>query len=145
MVNGVDLWCDTIGDANDEPLLLITGSGNSGKMWDPAFCQLFTDSGYYVVRYDARDTGETQTFDFDATPYTLTDMANDADALLGALGIEQAHVIGASMGGMVAQELAIGHPERIRTLTLIMSTPAVSDPVDAMPTGQLTPVPPSPQ
>jgi pimeloyl-ACP methyl ester carboxylesterase len=133
--NGVELWCETFGfeeRPEADAVLLITGSGNSGTMWDPTFFEPFLDAGLRVIRYDARDTGQSTTFDFVTHPYTLADMAADAVGLLDALGVARAHIVGASMGGMVAQEIAIGFPERVLTLTTIMSTPAISDPNDPL-------------
>lgn len=126
--NGLDLWCETFGDADHPAILLIMGLGTQGIAWDDGFCQALADAGRYVIRYDSRDTGKSTCLDFAEHPYTLVDLADDAAGLLDALGIRTAHVVGASMGGMVAQELALGHPERVGTLTLIISTGATSDP-----------------
>jgi pimeloyl-ACP methyl ester carboxylesterase len=94
-------------------------------MWDVEFCELLVAAGYYVLRFDNRDVGLSTWFD-DADPaelaYTLSDMAADAAGLLDALGIESAHVVGGSMGGMIAQTFAIDFPTKTRTLTSIMST-----------------------
>lgn len=125
--NGLDLWCETFGDAGDPAVLLVMGIGTSGIAWDDELCRTCAAAGYYVIRFDNRDTGLSSTVDYEAHPYTLTDMAHDAVALLDALGIDKAHVVGASLGGMIAQELAIEHPDRLLTLTSIISTPSIID------------------
>lgn len=101
--------------------------------WDEEFCGVLVDAGHHVVRFDNRDVGESTHLHDAGTPvfgenmqapYLLDDMADDAAGLLDALGWESAHVVGASMGGMIAQLLAIRHPHRVRSLTSIMSTPS---------------------
>jgi pimeloyl-ACP methyl ester carboxylesterase len=122
--NGITIEYETFGDAAAPPVLLIMGLGGQLIMWDAAFCTAIASAGYYVIRFDNRDVGLSTTFE-DATSspaYTLSDMAADAAGLLDALGIESAHVVGASMGGMIAQTFAIEHPTRTRTLVSIMST-----------------------
>ncbi len=139
-VNGVRLCYDTFGDPAAAPLLLIMGLGAQMKLWDDDFCAALATRGFYVIRFDNRDIGRSSqigpavAIDFPAllmrqmqgqaidSPYKLADMANDAAALLDALGIASAHVAGASMGGMIAQELAMLHPARVRSLVSIMSS-----------------------
>ncbi len=143
-VNGIELCYETFGDPQGEPLLLIMGLGSQLIYWPVELCEALVDRGFFVVRYDNRDTGlSTQmpdtggefmtTFlaiaggeDVDV-PYLLGDMAADAVGLLDHLGIASAHVVGASMGGMIAQTVAIEHPTRVRTLTSIMSTTGEPD------------------
>jgi len=138
--NGIDLCYETFGDATKPAMLLVMGLGTQMLGWDAAFCRLLAERGYFVIRFDNRDIGKSTWCD-DAevpnvllmyakaalgfrpkAPYLLKDMAADAIGLLDALGIERAHVVGASMGGMIAQEMAIGWPERLISLTSIMST-----------------------
>jgi pimeloyl-ACP methyl ester carboxylesterase len=139
-VNGVELCYDTFGDAGDPALLLVHGLGTQLTGWDEAFCGALCDRGLYVIRYDNRDVGlSTKTpppapvilppdrpgvgFRLGSEPpYTLSTMAADAAGLLDHLGLAAAHVAGASMGGMIAQHLAFEHPERVHSLTSIMST-----------------------
>ena len=133
----VELCYQTFGTPDDEPLLLVMGLGGPMTWWDPELCQLLADRGFYVVRYDNRDTGRSSRGQGRVTratlvrafagrrvraPYSLTDMADDAFGLLDHLGMESAHVCGVSMGGMIAQTMAIEHPKRVRSLTSIMST-----------------------
>jgi pimeloyl-ACP methyl ester carboxylesterase len=139
--NGIDLEWEEFGDADDPPLLLIMGLGAQMIAWDDDFCGLIAARGFRVVRFDNRDTGLSTkieggpapdvlaaiTGDTTSASYTLDDMADDAAALLDALGITSAHVVGASMGGMIAQTLAIRHPHKVQTLTSIMSTTGALD------------------
>ncbi|MGB0385914.1 MAG: alpha/beta fold hydrolase [Ardenticatenaceae bacterium] len=134
--NGVELVYDTFGDPSAPPMLLVMGLGAQMIVWDEEFCKELAAEGYWVIRFDNRDIGLSTKFTKAGVPntmalmqgqavkvpYLLSDMANDAVGLLDALGIEQAHVVGASMGGMIVQMMAIDHPLRLRTLTSIMST-----------------------
>lgn len=137
--NGIRIEYEEFGDQDSPPLLLIMGLGGQMLMWDERFCNQLADSGFRVIRYDNRDAGLSTKFHESCPnpgqlliallqgksvnpPYTLDDMAQDAAALLQALAIPSAHVVGASMGGMIAQLLAIHHPQHVRTLTSIMST-----------------------
>ncbi|MFC4060532.1 alpha/beta fold hydrolase [Planomonospora corallina] len=129
--NGIELAYDTFGSPEGRPLLLIMGLAAQMIHWDEEFCELLADRGHHVIRFDNRDVGEsthlheagTPSFDGRA-PYLVEDMADDAAGLLDALGLESAHVAGASMGGMITQALAVRHPHRVRSLTSIMSTPS---------------------
>jgi pimeloyl-ACP methyl ester carboxylesterase len=139
-VNGQRLCYETFGDQADAPLLLIMGLGAQMVLWDDEFCAALAARGFYVIRFDNRDIGRSSSVNevvkVDlpslmmqamqgkpiASPYKLRDMAEDAAALLDHLKIPAAHVVGASMGGMIAQELAMILPARVLTLTSIMST-----------------------
>ncbi|OAI38980.1 alpha/beta hydrolase, partial [bacterium SCGC AG-212-C10] len=126
----------TFGRREDPPLLLVMGLGAQMIQWDEEFCRQLADRGFHVIRYDNRDTGLSSKIeggplpdiaaamagDFSSASYTLSDMAADGMALLTALGIDKAHIVGASMGGMIVQQMVIDHPQRIRTMTSIMST-----------------------
>ena len=135
--SGVELCYQTFGDPEDEPLLLVMGLGGPMTWWDPELCTLLARQGFYVVRYDNRDTGRSSRGKERITrpmlvqaflgrkvraPYSLHDMAADAFGLLEHLGLEQAHVTGVSMGGMIAQTMAIAEPARVRSLVSIMSS-----------------------
>ena len=127
---------ETFGSAADPPVLLIMGLGGQLLSWPEDFCRLLVDRGLFVVRFDNRDVGLSthlhdlpapdlaaiQRGDFATAPYTLSDMAGDTASLIEALGLGSAHVVGASLGGMIGQVLAIEHPNRVRSLTSIMST-----------------------
>ena len=115
--SGVRLCYDTIGNPNDPPLLLIQGLGAQMVGWHPEFRAQLADNGFFVIRHDNRDIGHSQKFP--AGGYTLTNMATDSAELINALGFRSAHIAGQSMGGMIAQEIAITHPETVRSLALI--------------------------
>jgi pimeloyl-ACP methyl ester carboxylesterase len=134
---GVELCYQTFGDADDEPLLLVMGLGGPMTWWDEGLCRLLASRGFFVIRYDNRDTGRSSRMHGKVTrpmlvrafvglpvrpPYTLADMADDAFGLLDHLGLESAHVTGVSMGGMIAQTMAVAQPARVRSLVSMMST-----------------------
>jgi len=138
--NGIQIEYDTFGDQNSPALLLIMGLGTQMIAWDPEFCGLLAEQGHYVIRFDNRDIGLSTKFEEAGipnvaeamaasmsgqeilAPYSVNDMADDAADLLSALGIDKAHVCGASMGGMIAQTIAFRHPNRVFSLISIMST-----------------------
>lgn len=121
--NGIEIWTESFGDAGEPALLLIMGASAQGIYWRDAFIERLVAQGRRVIRYDNRDTGQSTCFDFAAQPYALDDLAADAVGVLDAYGIESADVAGASMGGMIVQALAIHHRQRIRSATMIMSSP----------------------
>ena len=121
--NGIEIWCEDFGAASDPAVLLVMGAGGQGILWPDEYCRALAADGRRVIRYDNRDTGQSTCVDFSQHPYTVEDLARDAIGVLDALGVEQAHVVGASMGGMIAQTLAIEYPQRVLTLVSIMSTP----------------------
>lgn len=138
--NGIEIEYDCFGKDDAEAILLISGLGTQMIRWSETFCQMLAEQGYRVIRFDNRDTGLSTHFDtapmpdFTAianavsrgempkVPYTLFDMANDAVGLLDKLKINRAHVVGRSMGGMIAQLLACEHSERVLSLVSIMSS-----------------------
>jgi pimeloyl-ACP methyl ester carboxylesterase len=139
-VNGIELAYESFGSPEGRPLLLIMGLGAQLIHWDDDFCSLLAEQGHHVVRYDNRDAGLSTHLHDKGVPtpgassaYLLDDMADDAAGLMDVLGWPAAHVVGASMGGMIAQTLAFRHPERVLTLTSIMSTPgpSVAPPTEA--------------
>lgn len=140
VANGIGIEVDDQGPAGAEPLLLIMGLGMQLIGWPDELVQLMLSRGFRVIRHDNRDVGLSQGFDHLGVPnlplaalrhalrlrvhapYSIADMAQDALGVLDALGIVQAHVCGASMGGMIAQHLAARHPQRVKSLTLLMTT-----------------------
>ncbi|MEV4318560.1 alpha/beta hydrolase [Actinocrispum sp. NPDC049592] len=110
---------ETFGDSRDPALVLIMGLGAQLIDWQVEFCEGLVAEGFHVVRFDNRDVGLS---DGSEAPYVLADMAADTVGLLDRLGIERAHVVGVSMGGMIAQQLVIDHPGRVLSLCSIMST-----------------------
>ncbi len=139
-VNGIDIAYQFFGDETSTPLFLIMGLGSQMVLWDDAFCRQLAAGGYRVIRFDNRDIGLSTRFDAQpvpdltavaaalqrgetpALPYTLADMADDTAQLIAALGYDRAHVVGESMGGMIGQIMAVACPERLFTLTSIMSS-----------------------
>jgi pimeloyl-ACP methyl ester carboxylesterase len=134
-VNGLELEYESFGEPASTPLLLVMGLSYQMIEWDDAVCQLIADRGFWVTRFDNRDVGLSSKLDHLGIPdllgammgtapalYTLDDMADDAVGLLDVLGVSAAHVVGVSMGGMIAQLIAINHPKRVLSLTSIMST-----------------------
>jgi len=135
----IEIAYDVFGDRG-RPLVLIMGIGAQRVFWDDGLCEQFVDAGFQVVRFDHRDIGESTRLDAPVpkpvqsmlrrylgapvtAPYTLSDMATDVAGLIEQIGFGSAHVVGASLGGMVGQHLAIEHRDRVRSLTSIMSTP----------------------
>jgi pimeloyl-ACP methyl ester carboxylesterase len=124
--NGVDICVEAVGDATDPPILLIMGSSATMDWWPDEFCELLAGGGRCVIRYDHRDTGESVSYEPGSPGYTGADLTADAVGLLDALALERAHLVGMSMGGGIAQEVALDHPDRVMSLTLISTGPAVA-------------------
>jgi pimeloyl-ACP methyl ester carboxylesterase len=136
--SGIELCFQTFGDPEATPLLLVMGLSGPMTWWPLELCQRLVDEGFFVVRYDNRDTGRSTKLNQHRVnrgqlvraalgrpvpvPYTLSDMAEDGLGILDHLGLEAAHLAGVSMGGMIAQTMAVEHPERVLSLTSIMST-----------------------
>jgi len=136
--DGVQIAYETFGDESGRPLLLIMGLGGPALWWDLALCEQLADHGFFVVRFDNRDVGRSTVFHEhrvarrhlvqafigrrSVAPYTMQHLAEDGFGLLDHLGIERAHVTGVSMGGMVAQTMAISQPERVLSLVSVMSS-----------------------
>lgn len=146
--NGIEIEYDTFGDPKAAPLLLIMGLGAQMISWEEAFCSQLADRGFHVIRFDNRDSGLSTKMESAGVPdmlaalggnptpaYQLDDLADDAVGLLDALGIRAAHIVGASMGGFIAQLVAINHPNRVLSLTSIMSGPGGRDGVAPEPDG----------
>jgi pimeloyl-ACP methyl ester carboxylesterase len=122
-VNGVDLCVQTFGDPADPAILLVAGASASMLAWDAEFCELLAGGARYVIRYDHRDTGRSVSYPPGEPPYALRDLAADALGVLDALGVAVAHVVGISLGGMIAQLAALAEPERVASLTLVATSP----------------------
>ena len=161
--NGVPIEYDTIGDANQPAVLLIMGFATQMTAWDVEFCRMLADHGHFVIRFDNRDCGLSHKTEGDPpnimalmaavtsgqeitelVPYGLSEMAADGLAVLDDLAVSQAHIVGASMGGMIAQQLAIEYPDRVMSLTSIMSTTGSSQVGQGTPEAMMTLLSPTP-
>ena len=125
-VSGAELCVETFGHREDTAILLIGGMSSSMDWWEDGFCERLAAGRRYVVRYDLRDTGRSTTYPPGEPGYTGADLRADAIALLDALGIVRAHLVGISMGGAIGQGVAVEHPERVATLTLIDTSAALA-------------------
>jgi pimeloyl-ACP methyl ester carboxylesterase len=158
--NGIEIEYETFGDPADPPLLLVMGLGCQLVWWNEDFVQAFVDRGFYVITFDNRDVGLSTKIethidlmasvvgflqgDAIEAPYQLADMAADAWGLCDALGLDRVHLFGGSMGGMIVQQMAVDHPERVLSLTSVMSTtgdPDVGQPTPEAVAMLLTPAP----
>ena len=154
--NGIEICYDTFGQPANPALLLVMGLGGQMTAWEPDFCDALANAGFHVIRFDNRDTGlstkmesaptpdigKAMTGDMSSASYTLWDMADDAVGLLDHLQLERAHIVGASMGGMIVQAIAIRHPHRVISMTSIMSTtgnPSVGQATSAAMTALMAP------
>jgi pimeloyl-ACP methyl ester carboxylesterase len=139
--NGIEIVYEAFGDPADPTLLLVMGLGMQMLGWDERFCRMIAERGLHVVRFDNRDVGRSTKVeggpradvmaadagDTSSASYTLDEMADDCAGLLDHLGVDAAHLVGASQGGMIAQTLAIRRPERVLSLTSVMSTTGAGD------------------
>jgi pimeloyl-ACP methyl ester carboxylesterase len=162
----MEIEYETIGSPSDPPVLLVMGFTAQMTAWPDGFCRMIADGGRHVIRFDNRDCGLSSKLDgvdvdlggviaaalseapTPDVPYTLSDMAADAVGLLDHLGVDAAHIVGASMGGMIVQTMAIEHPHRVRTLTSVMSQPGdpdVGQPTPEAAAALLAPPPPDRQ
>ncbi|MFC7730940.1 alpha/beta fold hydrolase [Actinomadura keratinilytica] len=117
------IWSEEFGSRTDEPILLIMGSMSQGILWPDEFVGRLVAGGRRVIRYDHRDTGLSGTVDFAAEPYTWDDIKDDVYRVLDAHGLDSAHLVGHSAGGLLGQYVAVERPERVRSLTVIASSP----------------------
>lgn len=117
--NGIEICYETFGDPKDPPILLMMGGCCQGMIWPEEFCKGLENQGFFVTRYDHRDTGKSSCIDYDKKPYSHRDMAQDAIGLLDHLQIEKVNVVGLFMGGPIAEVMATEYSERVLSLTLI--------------------------
>lgn len=141
----VEIEYETFGEAKAPAILLINGLGSQMTRWPEAFCAKLTARGYRAIRFDNRDTGLSTWFK-EGDRYSLSDMAGDAMAVLDAARVDRAHIAGVSMGGMISQAVAIEHPDRVLSLTSIMSATGAPGTMDPRPEAgaTLTLAPPDP-
>lgn len=122
--DGIELYYEAFGSTDNPTLLLVCGLGMQSTGYSDAFVGSFVDRGFHVVRYDNRDSGLSGD---GPSEYRLSDMANDGMAVLDAVGVQQAHILGCSMGGMIVQTMVIEHPERVLSMTSVMSSTGERD------------------
>lgn len=120
--DGLSIWTESFGNPNDSAVLLIMGAMNQGIFWPDEFCAKLADAGFYVIRYDHRDTGKSDGVDFFKRPYDLDRMAMDAYSVISTYKLQKVNVVGLSMGGYIAQLLAINYPDKINGLILISTS-----------------------
>ena len=124
-LNGVELCTESFGDASDPPILLVMGIGGSMLWWHEGFCRMLAEGGRFVIRYDHRDTGRSATYEPGRPGYSGGDLVTDAAGVLDGYGIPAAHIVGVSMGGALAQLLALDFPDRVLSLVLVSTSLAV--------------------
>jgi pimeloyl-ACP methyl ester carboxylesterase len=128
--NGVDLCVESFGDPDDPAILLIMGSSASMDWWEDEFCERLAAGPRFVIRYDQRDTGRSVSYEPGAPRYAFEDLVADAVGLLDTFSLASAHLVAISMGGAIAQLVALDHPDRVASLTLISTGPASPGPDD---------------
>ena len=129
--DNIDLWTETFGKSEDPAILLISGAMAPARFWTDEFCTYLASQGFFVIRFDHRDTGLSSPVDYAKNPYDLDDLVEDVIAILDAYDLHNAHLIGHSMGGMIAQFCALKYPERCKSITVIsgrsLKEPALSE------------------
>lgn len=131
-VNHLHFWTETFGNKKDPAILLIMGNAGQAIFWPQTFCEQLASMGYFVIRYDNRDVGLSSAVDFNNSPYNLLDMAKDAIAICDAYDLKKVNIVGASMGGEIAMIFTAHFPERVNTLTLMMTTTDMKVSFDAL-------------
>jgi pimeloyl-ACP methyl ester carboxylesterase len=131
-VNGVTLVADSFGDPIDPAILLIMGGGASMDWWEDEFCERLAAAGRFVIRYDNRDTGQSTAYEPGAPGYGPQDLVADAVRLLDAYGLASAHIVGLSLGGRIALNLALDHPDRVASLVVMSTSPGEGDDLPSM-------------
>ena len=120
--NNVHICTESFGDINNPTILLIMGATASMIYWEEDFCKRLSNKGFHVIRYDNRDTGKSITYAYGHPEYTFEDLADDAIEVLYAYKVDKAHIVGMSMGGIITQIIALKHPDRVLTISLIMTS-----------------------
>lgn len=121
-VDGIEISAESFGNSSDPAILLIMGAQSSMIWWEEEFCRRLANEGRFVIRYDNRDVGRSTTCEIGQPDYTFEDMADDAVRVLDAYDIEKAHIMGMSMGGMLTQMVALRHPDRVLSVTLLSTS-----------------------
>lgn len=129
---GLEFWTETFGKKENPAILLVMGSGGQGLLWHQKFCEKLADKGFFVIRYDHRDVGLSSAVDYQKVPYNLLDMTKDAVAILDDYSIKKAHVVGASMGGLITMLMGAHFPDRVSSLTLMATSSDMRSNLDAI-------------
>ena len=120
--NDVHICTESFGDINNPTILLIMGATASMIYWEEEFCKSLSNQGFHIIRYDNRDVGKSITYEYGHPEYTFEDLADDAIQVLDAYKVDKAHIVGMSMGGIITQIIALKHPSRVLTISLIMTS-----------------------
>lgn len=120
--NDVHICTESFGDINNPTILLIMGAAASMIWWEEGFCKRLSNQGFHVIRYDNRDVGKSITYEYGHPEYTFEDLADDAIQVLDAYKVDKAHIVGMSMGGIITQIVALKHPDRVLTISLVMTS-----------------------
>jgi pimeloyl-ACP methyl ester carboxylesterase len=123
IANNLTLHTEAFGNPSNPACILVACKQGTARFWSDQFCQYIANQGFFVIRYDHRDVGQSSTIDWEKAPYTMTDMAHDAILLLDGYGIHKAHFIGDSMGGWICQRIGVDYPERVQSLVIISAGP----------------------
>jgi len=123
LVNNLKLHTESFGKSSNPACILIAGNMCPARFWTDAFCQYFAIHGFFIIRYDHRDVGESSEIDWQKAPYTMSDLAKDAISIMDGYGIKKAHFVGDSMGGWICQRIGIDYPERVLSLVIISAGP----------------------
>lgn len=116
------IYSEALGNILNEPLILIAGPGRTRIFWTDSFCKKLAETGFFIIRYDARDVGKSSKINFEKHPYFLNDIVEDVLQILDYYTIDKAHIMGSSIGGFVGQILASNHKQRVKSLTLVGTT-----------------------
>lgn len=120
--NDVHICAESFGEINNPTILLIMGATASMIYWEEEFCKSLSNQGFHIIRYDNRDVGKSITYEYGHPEYTFEDLADDAIQVLDAYKVDKAHIVGMSMGGIITQIIALKHPSRVLTISLIMTS-----------------------
>lgn len=120
--NDVHICTESFGEINNPTILLIMGATASMIYWEEEFCKSLSNQGFHIIRYDNRDVGKSITYEYGHPEYTFEDLADDAIQVLDAYKVDKAHIVGMSMGGIITQIIALKHPSRVLTISLIMTS-----------------------
>jgi pimeloyl-ACP methyl ester carboxylesterase len=123
LVNNLKLHTEAFGKSSNPACILIAGKMSTARFWTDVFCQFLANQGFFIIRYDHRDVGESSEIDWQEAPYTMSDLAKDAITIMDGYGIKKAHFVGDSMGGWICQRIGVDYPERVLSFVIISAGP----------------------